>query len=300
MIKFVFILFISLFSIYLTAAVDEGLGHVGSRRSKRWSSHKTNQKSDWNGGRDSLIKDEDKKDDKYYAEQYSLSRLTLEEKNFADKKGIPLTQIDRIKNEYKKEQQKLAQQNSIQRIETPEDQPYVAWKFISKSRDNLYPTYSEIRYSIPKYDDKITEDNIICKISVYNSQFIELQGKDKIDAFSKNMFELSEKMNQWIKIAQKNNVTELEKDFEGFIFSTDEFSIKAKFIIDKNNNNIEYVTKLILYYEDDLTRERKYEKYEKYDYIGLVNLARATQLDKVIPILSKKVDQINNVNKLFK
>jgi hypothetical protein len=139
------------------AATDGGFGHVGSRRSK---SNYTSRRSksnhsnvDFDGGWDTALtkESEEKKDDAYYAEQYKRTLLTEEERNFAKKNYIPIGETERIRDEFKKHKQKQITKNSILRIETPEEEPSVAWEFISSGREERYfERKCVVKYFVPE------------------------------------------------------------------------------------------------------------------------------------------------------
>ena len=314
MLKIILICLFSLVSLITFARTDRGYGHTGVRweaRQKRLEKLRQQRiEKSINRSRDEYKKDsaEETVDDSEYTEQYKRSLLTQEERDFAEDNGISIDETERIREEYKKHQQnesekiqKLRMKNSIQRIELSEEES-VAWKFISDNRESEYNNKElVVKYFIPKGEEKVTATNIL--YGFYNADMesfcYTIQGKDNINDFSNNISKIVSKMEQWINVAKKNKVNDFEKDFDGVSFPVKlnndrELTLKAKFKVFEKDDEINYSTSLFYSEEDSIV------ELISFDIIGFKNFVRASQLDKALPFLRKKIEEINDVDGLFK
>jgi hypothetical protein len=189
------------------------------------------------------------------------------------------------------------------RIETPEEEPSVAWEFISSGREEgSSGRKCVVKYFVPEGEQNVTASNIIFSFKnrySYSISTYQVQGKENIVKFSKTLSDLTSKMAEWKNVAQRNKVKQFEKNYDDIVFYVvnsfgKPVELKAKFNVVEENDKIQYKTtifKQVDCYEDPII---------SFDEIGLVNFTRASQLDKALPILKKKVEQIVNTSDLFK
>lgn len=294
------ILFVSLSAF---ARHDWGVGYAG-RKTGTGNTVKRIESSQLkpNNSQKTNIRNHKTIEDSQYVEQYKRTLLTKEELEFAEKNKIPVTNTEQIREElsnYKKEQ---LLKDSIQRIETPIEERSVAWKFIADGRD--YPSYNlkhrecVVAYFIPKEEKIVTDKNITFLFRHGPEplmQIFKIEGRNNISKFSESITAIAKKMEQWIAVAQKNNITDFEKEYEGITIPNLQHNIRnvklnARFKVSKENNKVTYVTEL---YYKNITSETKLS----FDLIGFKNFASTTQIDKALVFLNKKISEVELHNK---
>lgn len=289
----ILIVLVSLFTLNTLSAYDFGVGHVGHRRNSKIKRIEESQL------KPKTTEADYKKSDEYYAAEYKKTLLTKEEREFAEKHRIPLTATERIKKEY-------AENISIVKVERPIDKCSVAWKFVAIGRDipanHLGRKTCSVEYFIPNGESVITDDNIGFKFvhghefseQIYYSSSFKIQGKESIVAFSKGMFKIVKKMEEWIEVAKKNNIRDFSKEYEEFEFSFTKSNgvstkLKARFKVVEQKGNVCYITELFHTYSFSPS-----EYVAEFDLIALKNFAVTTQIDKAIIALNKKIEQMES------
>jgi hypothetical protein len=178
----------------------------------------------------------------------------------------------------------------------------VAWKFIADGRD--YPSYNlkhrecVVAYFIPKEEKIVTDKNITFLFKHGQEpwmQIFKIEGRNNISKFSESITAIATKMEQWIAVAQKNNITDFEKEYEGITIpnlqhNTRIVKLNARFKVSKENNKVIYVTE---FYYKSITSEQEIS----FDLIGLKNFASTTQIDKALVFLNKKISEVELHNK---